>query len=163
MARSPLILVTLNPDQIAKAKEVNGRRKRITHALLCGPYGQIFGTEKQCLKYWSAWNPKNRIEVTPGRYTAIFPKLFDKAVKKNKYEIHDFESTFNLVNKLIAAEDATKAAHPRHRQAKSIITTEDTKQIQKPRLENRNTDKSGFLGLVLVVLFVVILILVNIS
>ena len=43
-----LTLVTLTADQIANAKEANGQRKRITHALICGPYGQKFGTEKQC-------------------------------------------------------------------------------------------------------------------
>ncbi len=31
------------------------RRKRITHALICGPYGQVFGTEKECLQYFTAW------------------------------------------------------------------------------------------------------------
>ena len=37
MAPNPdLILVALTPEQIAKAKAVNGPRKRITHALLCG-------------------------------------------------------------------------------------------------------------------------------
>ncbi len=131
MARSSLILVTLSPEQIAKAKEINGQRKRITHALLCGPHGQIFGTEKQCLKYWSAWNPENR--------TPIFPKLFDKAVKTSRYEISDFESTLNLVEKLIKAEEKAK--------------------IPESRLEN--TDKLGCSIYILVVLFVTILILVS--
>ena len=49
-----LTLVTLSQEQIAKAKKANGTRKRITHALVCGPYGQILGTEAQCLKYWEA-------------------------------------------------------------------------------------------------------------
>ena len=139
MARYPLILVSLSPEQIVKAKEINGKRKQITHALLCGPYGQMFGTEKQCLKYWSVWRPEYRIEISPGQYKAMFPNLFDKSVITNNYEISDFESTFNLVNKLIAAEDATKT--------------------KKPRLENRNTDKQGCLGLILIVLIVLILIL----
>ena len=39
---------------------------RITHALVCGPYGQMFGTERQCLKYFTAWDPGHRIEVAPG-------------------------------------------------------------------------------------------------
>ena len=30
MARYPLILVTLSPEQSAKAKEINGKRKQIT-------------------------------------------------------------------------------------------------------------------------------------
>ena len=133
MARSPLILVILSPEQIAKAKEINGRRKRITHALLCGPHGQIFGTEKQCLKYWSAWNPENR--------TPIFPKLFDKAVNTSRYEISDFESTFDLVNKLIAAEEKAKTP--------------------EPRLGNLNVDKSGCSIFIVTALFVTVLILVR--
>ena len=139
MARYPLILVTLSPAQIAKAKEINGKRKQITHALLCGPYGQMFGTEKQCLKYWSAWRSENRIEISPGHYKAMFPSLFDRSVVTNNYEISDFESTFNLVNKLIEAEEAAK--------------------IKKPKSENRNTEKSGCLGLILLVLIVSVLIL----
>ena len=101
-----LTLVTLTPSQITKAKEINGKRKRITHALIRGPYGQIFGTEKQCLKYWTAWDPKTRIEVSPGRFAAIFPKLFNKAVKTDNYEIADFETTLNLVNKLIDIQES---------------------------------------------------------
>ena len=84
-----LTLVALNQEQITKAKEVNGKRKQITHAVICGPYGQLFGTEKQCLKYFSAWSK-------------IFPTLFGKAVETDKYEISNFEATFDLVNKLIA-------------------------------------------------------------
>ncbi|MEM7496056.1 MAG: hypothetical protein AAF471_08070 [Myxococcota bacterium] len=87
-----LVLVTLSREQIAKAKEVNGRRKRITHALVCAPYGQIFGTEKHCLRYYASW-VKN------------FPLLFAKGVKTDKYEISDFNYTFNLVIKLIKTHD----------------------------------------------------------
>ena len=101
-----MVLVTLNPEQIAKAKSANGKRRQITHALICGPYGQMFGTRKQCLKYFSVWDPAYRIEVSPGRHVAMFSKLFDKAVKTEQYEIVDFESTFNLVNKLIAIQDS---------------------------------------------------------
>ena len=36
-----LTLVALNQEQITKAKEVNGKRKQITHAVICGPYGQL--------------------------------------------------------------------------------------------------------------------------
>ena len=46
MVRVPLILVTLNPEQIAKAKEANGKRKRITHALLCGHIMDRFSERK---------------------------------------------------------------------------------------------------------------------
>ena len=100
-----LIMVKLDPNQVTKAKNTNGARKRITHALLCGPYGQMFGTEKQCLKYFTAWDPQNRIEVSPGKFKAIFPTLFDKAVRTDKYHIANYKSTFNLVMKLIEASE----------------------------------------------------------
>ena len=101
-----LTLVTLAPDQILRAKEANGERKRITHALICGPYGQLFGTEKQCLKYFTAWDPAYRIEVAPRKFKSIFPGLFDKAVKTDKFEITEFEITWNLTEKLFEASDA---------------------------------------------------------
>ena len=88
-----LTLVTLTPEQITAAREANGQRKRITHALLCGPHGQMFGTESQCRKYWTAWNPAQR--------PAIFPKLFDMAVETEECEITDFKTTFDLVNLLM--------------------------------------------------------------
>jgi hypothetical protein len=50
-----LVLAKLNDEQVALARQTNGARRRITHALLCGSYGQIFGTEKQCAKYYDAW------------------------------------------------------------------------------------------------------------
>lgn len=101
-----LILVTLTPDQIAKAKEANGIRKRITHALICGPYGQMFRTEKQCLKYWKAWDPCWKIELPDGKYRAIFPDLFRRALKTSNHPIANFETTFNLVNILIEKQDS---------------------------------------------------------
>ena len=101
-----LILVTLTPDQILRAKEVNGKRKRITHALICGPYGQMFGTELQCLKYFNTWDPAFRIEIAPGRFTTMFPGLFGKAVKTNMFEITDYESTWNLTEKLWTASES---------------------------------------------------------
>ena len=94
-----MTLVTLTPVQIAMAKDANGVRKTITHALICGQYGQIFGTEKQCRKYWVAWNPANR--------PAIFPKLFGKAVETDNYEITNLETTFDLVNILGEKHDRT--------------------------------------------------------
>ena len=86
-----LTLVILTREQITQAKEANGSRKRITHALVCGPYGQMFGTEKQCLKYFTAWDPDHRIEVAPGQYEALFGDLFDKAVKTIAYAHHRFQ------------------------------------------------------------------------
>ena len=84
-----LTLVVLMPEQIARAREANGRRKRITHGLVCGPYGQMFGTERQCLKYFTAWDPDHRIEVAPEQFQALFADLFDKAVKTTAYAISD--------------------------------------------------------------------------
>ena len=92
-----LTLVDLTPEQILKAKEANGNRKRITYALICGPYGQMFGTEKQCLKYFTVWDPEYRIEVAPGKFKAVFPDLFDKAVRSTQFEITDYKSTWDLV------------------------------------------------------------------
>ena len=87
-----LILVSLNKAQIARARKANGKRKQITHALLCGPYGQIFGTEKQCLKYYLVWRD-------------IFPALFSESIETTNYEIAEYRSTFDLVNTLIEAND----------------------------------------------------------
>lgn len=87
-----LVLVELNQQQINTAKRVNGHRKQITHALICGPYGQIFGTKKLCMKYFSVW-------------VEVFPLLFGRRIEMTSYNISDFKSTFNLVNKLIAVHD----------------------------------------------------------
>ena len=100
-----LTMVTLTPDQMSRAKEANGRRKRITHALICGPYGQLFGTEKQCLKYLTAWDPAYRIEIAPGEFKSMFPNLFDEAIKADRYEINDYKITWDLTNKLIEASE----------------------------------------------------------
>lgn len=90
--RETLILAKLNDNQIEKAKAKNGERKQITHAVLCGRYGQIFGTETHCNKYYSAWSK-------------IFPFLFEKAIKASDIEIKDYQGTFNLVNILIEEND----------------------------------------------------------
>lgn len=138
MVRVPLILVTLNPEQIAKAKEANGKRKRITHTLLCGHYGQIFGTEKHCLKYYTAWKQN-------------FPTLFSEAKQTDLYEIIDFETTFNLTTKFIDAEDAQKSTKRRSENKSGSLP-------ENSRLEYKNASKSGCFVLMLAVLFFVILI-----
>lgn len=83
-----LILVQLNDEQIFLAKEANGQRKQITHGVLCGPYGQLFGTEKICRKYYSVWS-------------RIFPQLFDKSLETKYSKVSSYKETFNLVNILI--------------------------------------------------------------
>lgn len=92
LRKYPLVLVALNQDQMTKAKIVCGSRSRPTHALLCGPYGQIIGTEKHCMKYFVAWKD-------------IFKSLFSKAVETDVHPIDDFDSTFDLVNILSEADD----------------------------------------------------------
>lgn len=87
-----VVLVELNPDQIEKSKEINGSGKKITHAVICGRYGQIFGTEKQCREYYSAWS-------------GMFPELFEGGEEKKDFEPSNYESTFDLVNILIAEND----------------------------------------------------------
>ena len=87
------ILVSLNRQQVESAKRVSGQAKRIAHELLCGPCGQIFGTEKQCLKYYSVW-------------LEVFPPLFAKRKRVKRAKLSGYKSTFNLVNDLTAAQDA---------------------------------------------------------
>jgi len=92
--RHDLVLVKLNKKQIEKATLVNGKYpEQITHALLCGPYGQILGSEDHCLKYYSAW-------------LEVFPYLFAKRKKVKQAKIINYKTTFNLVDDLIAVQDA---------------------------------------------------------
>jgi hypothetical protein len=87
-----LVLVKLSIEQIALATQANPRRRTITHALLCGTYGQMLGTEKQCRKYYRAWKD-------------IFRRLFDKVYETEMHPIQRYESTFNLVMLLIQEDD----------------------------------------------------------
>ena len=107
-----LTLVILTPEQTARAKVANGSRKRITHALVCGPYGQMFGTEQQCLKYFTVWDPDHRIEVAPGEFRALFADLFDKAVKTTAYAISDYRTTPDLATRLMEASCAEPPTAP---------------------------------------------------
>ncbi len=86
-----LVLVDLSNEQIALAKQANGHRQKITHALLCGSYGQMFGTEKQCGKYYHAWKH-------------VFRHLFGQVYETEMHPIECYESTFNLVM-LLSEED----------------------------------------------------------
>ncbi|MEO9524959.1 MULTISPECIES: hypothetical protein [Pseudomonadota] len=90
-----LVLVTLDAEQIAKAKEANGKRKRITHALVVGEYGVMFGTEKQCMKYYSVW--KN-----------IFKHLFGKCYETDQYRLATYTCSGNVVMDLTAESDRRK-------------------------------------------------------
>ena len=107
-----LTLVILTPEQIARAKEANGSRKRITHALVCGPYGRMFGTERQCLKYFTEWDPDHRIEVAPGQFRALFADLFDEAVKTTAYPLSNYRTTPDLATRLMTASGKTPRKTP---------------------------------------------------
>ena len=107
-----LTLVILTPEQIGRARAANGRRKRITHALVCGPYGQMFGTERQCLKYFTLWDPDHRIEVAPGQCRALFADLFDRAVTTTAYAISDYQTTPDLAARLMEASGVAAPAGP---------------------------------------------------
>ena len=95
-ALKDLVLVSLTAEQISLAKRANGPRLKITHALLCGSYGQTFGTEKQCAKYYEAWRH-------------IFRHLFREVYRAEAHPIRCYESTFNLVMSLIAEDDQIQA------------------------------------------------------
>ena len=107
-----LTLVILTPEQIAHAREANGSRMRITHALVCGPYGQMFGTERACRKYFTLWDPDHRIEVAPDQYRALFADLFDKAVTTTAYAISDYRTTPDLAARLMEASGTEPPAAP---------------------------------------------------
>ncbi len=91
MIRQTLVLVALTPEQAAKARAANGSRRRITHALICGPFGQMFGTERHCRKRFEAWRPQRG---------AIFPVLFGRGRETNRYRLKSYEETWNLATKL---------------------------------------------------------------
>ena len=97
--RHDLVLVTLTAEQAAMAKEANGKRRRITHALLCGPYGRMFGTENQCWKYYATWRE-------------IFPELFEQAYEAGVVDnFNDYEETDGLV--LVLMDEADRRAKPK--------------------------------------------------
>ena len=88
-----IILVALSDEQIVKAKEANGKRQRITTALVCGNHGQLFGTENWCRKYYEAWSE-------------IYPELFSRAYETDDYDGFDsFQTTPKLVSVLTDASD----------------------------------------------------------
>jgi len=90
-----LILVKLSAEQIARAKSANGERKRITHAVLCNPYGRLFGTEKQCLEYYSIWQD-------------LFSALFVQAIQTDVHPITNYQTTTNLAKRLASTASSMK-------------------------------------------------------
>ncbi|MBL0444633.1 hypothetical protein ACK36B_07065 [Aeromonas veronii] len=93
--KDDLVLVALDAEQIAKAKDENGKRKQITHALVVGNYGVMFGTEKQCMKYYSVWKD-------------IFKDLFGKCYETDQYHLTTYTSSGNVVMDLIEESDRRK-------------------------------------------------------
>lgn len=111
-----LILAKLNENQIFKAQEIYGSRKKITHVLICEGYGQIFGTEKYCLKYFNAWK-------------AIFKKLFNEAIiSKSIIEISNYSTTPNLV---MVLGDAAKS--PMSKELKEILDEIEGEESSKKK------------------------------
>lgn len=95
--KKKVLLVKLSKNQAISAKAANGERKKITHAVVCEPYGAIFGTEKQCRRYYNVW-------------ATIYPELYSGGEECNDYSFTSYETTFNLVLKLInASEDYLSA------------------------------------------------------
>jgi len=93
--RYTLCLAALSPYQIEQAKAGLGPRKQITHVLMCGKFGKIFGTEKQCRKYFVPWSTH-------------FPELFDSAVVAETCELEDYVEKRDLVLTLIDESERRK-------------------------------------------------------
>ncbi len=118
--KKKIYLVTLNSEQIAKAKEVNGQRYRITHAIVCGRYGQTFGPEKQCRKYYEAWS-------------YIYPNLFDGAEEILSYDFKNYDCS-DLTGILMKHDDKIE----RTNQRKTIAQLDVESSYGKPSKE-KNT------------------------
>jgi len=98
-----IFFVSLTEDQIKKAKAVHGQQFHITHAVVCGKYGQWFGTKKQCEKYYSAWEHIYR------------ESLFDDSAEISTYEFKRYDSD-DLTGILMKADDKVE----RQKQKKQI-------------------------------------------
>lgn len=116
-------LVKLNTEQIERAKLINGDRKQITHAVICGYHGQLFGTEKQCRKYYSAWSK-------------IFPYLFSGGIELDAIEITDYKFTPELVMVLINANDLLEKA-TREDSLNRLTSNKNLKKSFFPKLFGR--------------------------
>ena len=84
-----LIMAALDDEQVAKAKQANGKNRRITHVVICGDYGRVFGTYNQCARHFSFF--KN-----------TFKKLFFEAKIVDSCRINDYQDTFEIENVLFA-------------------------------------------------------------
>ena len=96
--RHDLVVVKLNKNQIGKAKKAHAKHEKITHVLLCGPYGQLFGTEDFCTKRAITW-------------LEVFPYIFKKRKKISRAKLSNYESTWDLVGTLITVQDGLSAQY----------------------------------------------------
>jgi len=87
-----LILVKLDNDQILKFQAANDTKMKITHALLCGSFGQIFNSEKHCRQRYESWSK-------------MFSGIFSEISESGSHEINDYTKTHNLVIKLFSKRD----------------------------------------------------------
>ena len=110
-----LVMVTLNEQQIIQAKEENGKRKQITHALVVGSHGVMFGTEKQCRKYYSTWSD-------------IFSHLFHKCYESTDWQLRCFVDSGNVVMSLIAESDAIESEGSKIMESSKMGATDQRKK-----------------------------------
>ena len=72
----------------------------------------MLGTEQQCRKYFTVWDPYHRIKVAPGEFQALFADVFNRAVTRTAYAISDYRTTPDLAARLTEASDAAPPAVP---------------------------------------------------
>lgn len=117
--KDSIILVKLSDEQIVKAKEANGSRKQITHGLVVTNYGAMFGTEKQCRKYYEGWSEN-------------FKDLIGSSKEVDAYSFDEYISANNISTLL--AEESNKRLRKATNKAINDLLKDD-----KPK-------KKGFLA-----------------
>lgn len=115
-----VLLVRLSRAQSEAARKANCNQKDYTHAVICGEYGQLFGTETFCRKYFNSW-------------ARIFPLIFDGGAEINSMEIHNFSHTADLAETLgdrhtTLARAASPAWQAIHAKREARKTTKNSKK-----------------------------------
>lgn len=88
-----IILVKLNAEQVQLAKSANGERRKISRAVVCEGHGQLFGTYKQCRKYFLPWKLMySRTGIAEFRGL----RLFTDAMETDSYIFSNYEETPDL-------------------------------------------------------------------
>ena len=82
--RHTLALVGLAAKQQRRALEANPNLQQATFAVLCGSYGQIFGTARQCKPMYETWR-RLYLDV-----------LFESAFESHQFAISDYRTTVDL-------------------------------------------------------------------